>query len=275
MASAPFTIQDCLCIRGGFGSQAIYVEYEKCEANTPHADAKFILLTSTNKVLMTKLVPKQEVPRFPSGHLKTFPDEFIKHLQKLRNAAVDQLLMQHLVSSDPMGTHTAGQALPKQSNRVELFKAAAVPKIITIKVDDISDEKGALIAPSRAITLHSSDRKDGPVQMQLSEDILTWLQHAVLHSWGEVPADEDTQLHAIIHSHLMHATNINKEISCHVTPTAVTLKRKGSRQQLTMPRKRFHPETIEESVVAAVAALQVLDKRPSAGSSQELVDNDE
>ena len=275
MASAPFTIQDCLCIRGGFGSQAINVEYEKGAANTPHADAKFILLTSTNKVLMTKLVPKQEVPRFPSGHLKTFPDEFIKHLQKLRNAAVDQLLMQHLVSSDPMGTHTAGQALPKQSNRVELFKAAAVPKIITIKVDDIRDEKGALIAPSRAITLHSSDRKDGPVQMQLSEDILTWLQHAVLHSWGEVPADEDTQLHAIIHSHLMHATNINNEISCHVTPTAVTLKRKGSRQQLTMPRKRFHPETIEESVVAAVAALQVLDKRPSAGSSQELVDNDE
>ena len=251
------------------------MEYEKGAANTPHADAKFILLTSTNKVLMTKLVPKQEVPRFPSGHLKTFPDEFIKHLQKLRNAAVDQLLMQHLVSSDPMGTHTAGQALPKQSNRVELFKAAAVPKIITIKVDDIRDEKGALIAPSRAITLHSSDRKDGPVQMQLSEDILTWLQHAVLHSWGEVPADEDTQLHAIIHSHLMHATNINNEISCHVTPTAVTLKRKGSRQQLTMPRKRFHPETIEESVVAAVAALQVLDKRPSAGSSQELVDNDE
>ena len=250
------------------------MEYEKGAENTPHADAKFILLTSTNKVLMTKLVPKQEVPRFPSGLLKNFPDEFVKHLQKLRNAAVDQLLMQHLVSSDPMGTHAAGQALPKQSNRVELFKAAAVPKIITIKVDDIRDEKGALIAPSRAITLHSSDRKDGPVQMQLSEDILTWLQHAVLHSWGEVPADEDTQLQAIIHSHLMRATNINNEISCHVTPTAVILKRKGSRQQLTMPRKRFHPETIEESVVAAVAALQVLEKRPSAGSSHELFDDE-
>ena len=135
-------------------------------------------------------------------------------------------------------------------------------------MDDIRDEKGALIAPSRAITLHSSDRKDGPVQMQLSEDILTWLQHAVLHSWGEVPADEDTQLRAIIHSHLTHHAT-NNEIICTVTPAAVTLKRKRSRQQLTMSREQFNPETVEESVAAAVAALQLLDKRPSAGSSQD------
>ena len=272
MASAPFTIQDCLCIRGGFGSQAIYVEYEKGEANTPHSEAKFIALTATNKVLMTKLVPKQEVPRFKSGHSKTFPDEFIKHLQNLRNAAVDQLLMQHLVSIDPMGTHTAGQDLPKQANRVELFKAAAVPKIITIKVDDIRDEKGALIAPSQAITLHSSDRKDGPVKMKLTEDTLTWLQHAVLHSWGEVPAGEDTQLHDIIHSQLTHHAT-NNEITCTVTPYAVTLKRKRSRQQLTMSREQLNPETVEESVAAAVAALQLLDKRPKttqgAGSSHD------
>ena len=106
MASAPFTIQNCVCIRGGFGNKALFLECEKGEANTPHSEAQFIALTSSNKVLMTKLVPKQEVPRFNSGHLKTFPDQFIKHMQKLRNAAVDQLLMQHLVRIDPMGTHT-------------------------------------------------------------------------------------------------------------------------------------------------------------------------
>ena len=103
MASAPFTIQNCVCIRGGFGNKALFLECEKGEANTPHSEAQFIALTSSNKVLMTKLVPKQEVPRFNSGHLKTFPDQFIKHMQKLRNAAVDQLLMQHLYESIPWG----------------------------------------------------------------------------------------------------------------------------------------------------------------------------
>ena len=279
MASAPFTIQNCVCIRGGFGNKALFLECEKGEANTPHSEAQFIALTSTNKVLMTKLVPKQEVPRFKSGHLKTFPDEFIKHMQKLRNAAVDQLLMQHLVSIDPMGTHTAGQDLPKQANRVELFKAAAVPKIITIKVDDIRDEKGALIAPSQAITLHSSDRKDGNVKIKLSEGILTWLQHAVLHSWSDGPADEDTKLHDIIHSRLTHHAP-SDGIICTVTPATVTLKRKRSRQQLTIPREHFDdPETIEESVATAVAALQVLDKQPKrnqgAGSSHDDEVNDE
>ncbi len=272
MASAPFTIQNCVCIRGGFGNKALFLECEKGEANTPHSEAQFIALTSSNKVLMTKLVPKQEVPRFNSGHLKTFPDQFIKHMQKLRNAAVDQLLMQHLVRIDPMGNHTAAQGPPKHANRLELFKAADVPKIITINVDDIRNENGAIIAPSQAITLHSSDRKAGPVKMKLTEDTLTWLQHAVLHSWGEVPADEDTQLRAIVHSHLTHHAT-NNEIICTVTPAAVTLKRRRRRQQLTMSQEQFNPEIIEESVAAAVAALQLLDKRPKtiqgAGSSHD------
>ena len=279
MASAPFTIQNCVCIRGGFGNKALFLECEKGEANTPHSEAQFIALTSSNKVLMTKLVPKQEVPRFNSGHLKTFPDQFIKHMQKLRNAAVDQLLMQHLVRIDPMGTHTAAQGLPKNANRLELFKAADVPKIITINVDDIRNENGAIIAPSQAITLHSSDRKDGPVKIKLSEDILTWLKHAILHSWSDAPAVEDTKLHDIIHSRLtQHAPS--DVISCTVTATTVTLKRKRSRQQLSIPREHFYDlETIEDSVERAVAALEVVDKKrkrnQGAGSSHDDEVNDE
>ena len=178
-----------------------------------------------------------------------------------------------------MGTHTAGQDLPKQANRVELFKAAAVPKIITIKVDDIRDEKGALIAPSQAITLHSSDRKDGPVKIKLSEDILTWLKHAILHSWSDVPAVEDTKLHDIIHSRLtQHAPS--DVIICTVTATTVTLKRKRSCQQLSIPREHFYDlETIEDSVERAVAALEVVDKKrkrnQGAGSSHDDEVNDE
>ena len=276
--ATPFTITSCVCIRGGYSNKAIFLECEKGEANTPHSEAQFIALTSSNKVLMTKLVPKQEVPRFKSGHLKTFPDEFIKHMQKLRNSAVDQLLMQHLVSIDPMGTH-ADQDLPKHANRVELFKAAAVPKIITIKVDDIRDENGALIAPSQAIALHSSDRKDTPVKIKLSEHILTWLQHAILRSWSDVPAVEDTKLHDIIHSRLtQHAPS--DVIICTVTATTVTLKRKRSRQQLSIPREHFSDlETIEDSVERAVAALEVVDKKrkrnQGAGSSHDDEVNDE
>ena len=273
MDSAVFTIKSCVCIRGGYGNKALFLECEKGEANTPHSEAQFIALTSKSKVLMTKLVPKQEVPRFKSGHLKTFPDQFIKHMQKLRNAAVDQLLMQHLVRIDPMGTHTAAQGLPKNANRLELFKAADVPKIITIHVDDIRDENGAIIAPRQAITLHSSDRRAMPVKIKLDKDTLTWMGHAMLHSWGDAPEvhEEDTKLHDIIHSRLKHG-----RIMCTVTNKAVILKKRDSRQQLTIPRGHFDDlETIEESVDAAVAALEVQNKRPnkrkrSAGSSNDV-----
>ena len=146
-------------------------------------------------------------------------------------------------------------------------------------MDDIKDENGAIIAPRLAITLHSSDRKDGPVKIKLSEDILTWLQHAILHSWSDVPAVEDTKLHDIIHSRLtQHAPS--DVIICTVTATKVTLMRKRSRQQLSIPREHFYnPGTIEDAVERAVAALEVVDKKrkrnQGAGSSHDDEVNDE
>ena len=268
----PFVIQDCVSIRGGYSDKPVFLAYENGEADTPHAKDKFIALASYNKMFMTLLVPKQEV-RSKGGHLKGFPEKFIKHMQKLRDAAVDQMLMQHLVRSDPMGNHNAAQGLPKNANRLELFKAADVPKIITIHVHDIRDENGAIIAPRQAITLHSSDRRAMPVKIKLDEDTMTWLGHAMLHSWGDAPEvhEEDTKLHDIIHSRLKHG-----RIMCTVTNKAVILKKRDSRQQLTIPRGHFDDlETIEESVDAAVAALEVQNKRPnkrkrSAGSSNDV-----
>ena len=269
----PFVIQDCVSIRGGYSDKPVFLAYENGEADTPHAKDKFIALVSYNKMLMTPLFPKQEVPRSKGGHLKGFPEKFIKHMQKLRDAAVDQMLMQHLVRSDPMGNHNAAQGLPKNANRLELFKAADVPKIITIHVHDIQDENGAIIAPRQAITLHSSDRRAMPVKIKLDKDTLTWLGHAMLHSWGDAPEvhEEDTKLHDIIHSRLKHG-----RMMCTVTNKAVILKKRDSRQQLTIPRGHFDDlETIEESVDAAVAALEVQNKRPnkrkrSAGSSNDV-----
>ena len=108
----PFVIQDCVSIRGGYSDKPVFLAYENGEADTPHSKDKFIALTSHNKMLMTLLVPKQKVPRSKAGHLKGFPDKFIKHMQKLRDAAVDQMLTQHLVRSDPMGITTRPRVCP-------------------------------------------------------------------------------------------------------------------------------------------------------------------
>ena len=112
-----------------------------------------------------------------------------------------------------------------------------------------------------------------PVKIKLDKDTLTWMGHAMLHSWGDAPEvhEEDTKLHDIIHSRLQHG-----RIMCTVTNKAVILKKRDSRQQLTIPRGHFDDlETIEESVDAAVAALEVQNKKPnkrkrSAGSSNDV-----
>ena len=75
----PFVIQDCVSIRGGYSDKPVFLAYENGEAGTPHAKDKSIALVSYNKMLMTLLVPKQEV-RSKGGHSKGFPEKFIKHM---------------------------------------------------------------------------------------------------------------------------------------------------------------------------------------------------
>ena len=252
----PFVIQDCVSIRGGYADKAVYLTYENGEKGTPYENAKFVALASHNKELMTLLFPKKDVPRTKFGHMKGIPDEFIKHMQKLRDDYVDQLLIQHLVKCDPMGARDAAHHLPKDAKRLELCKSAGVPKIITIHVDEIHDEKGAIIAPRQAITLFSSDRRAIPVKIRLDEDILTWLGHAMQHSWGDAPSvhEEDTKLHDSIHSHLTH----EGRVVCKVEGKSAILQKRGSPQQLSFSREHFgDPDTIEESVRSAVAALEV------------------
>ena len=108
------------------------MQYENGEKGTPYENDKFIALAPYNRELLMLLFPKQQVPRYKHGHLKGFPEKFTKHMQKLRDTAVDEILLQHLVKNDPMGDHNAAQGLPKDANRLELFKAADVPKIINI-----------------------------------------------------------------------------------------------------------------------------------------------
>ena len=110
--------------------------------------------------------------------------------------------------------------------------------------------------------------------IRLDEDILTWLGHAMQHSWGDVPSvhEGETKLHDSIHSHLM--THAEGRVVCKVEGKAVILQKRGSRQHMSFPRANFgDPDTIEESVRSAVAALLVRSdkRRRSAGSNDVVV----
>ena len=110
------------------------------------------------------------------------------------------------------------------------------------------------------------------MKIRLDEDILTWLGHAMQHSWGDAPSvhEEVTKLHDSIHSHLTH----EGRVVCKVEGKAVILQKRGSRQQMSFPQDNFgDPDTIEESVRSAVAALEVRSdkRRRSAGSNDVVV----
>ena len=235
--AAPIVIQDCVAIRGGYNQtdKPICLAYERGEGKE-HEKGKFIALASQNKDLMTAVLPKKARPRNKPEQLMGFPDGFAKHLQQLRDDYVDRLLVQHLLACHPMGASDAAH-LPKDAKRQQLFKEAGVPKIITIHVDEIHEQR-AIIAPRQALTLSSSDRRSSPVKIQLNENILTWLGHAMRHSWDDAAADEeDAKLHDIIHSHLKN------RLVCTVKQNTVILKNRFSRQQLTIPRSHFqNPE---------------------------------
>ena len=231
----PFVIQDCMSIRGGYSDKAVFLPYENGEKGTPYENDKFIALAPYNRELLMLLFPKQQVPRYKHGHLKGFPEKFSKHMQKLRDTAVDEILLQHLVKTDPMGEHNAAHGLPKVSNRLELFKAAGVPKIINIHVDEIHDENGAIIAPRQTISVYSSDRRSIPVTIRLDEDTLTWLGHAMQQSWGDAVHEEDTTLHDSTHSHLI--THAEGRVVCKVEGATVILQNRDNRQQMSSPSK--------------------------------------
>ena len=158
--------------------------------------------------------------------------------------------------------------LPKDANRLELFKAAGVPKIINIHVDEIHDENGAIIAPRQTISVYSSDRKSIPVTIRLDEDTLTWLMHAMQQSWGDAVHEEDPTLHDSTHSHFM--THAEGRVVCKVEGATVILQNRDNRQQMSFPRANFgDPDTIEDSVRGALDALlcRSAKRRRSAGSS--------
>ena len=89
----PFVIQNCVSIRGGYGDKAVFLPYENGEKGTPYENDKFVALAPYNKELLILLFPKQQVPRYKHGHPKPFPEKFTKHMQKLRDAVVDEIML--------------------------------------------------------------------------------------------------------------------------------------------------------------------------------------
>ena len=95
----PFVIQDCVSIRGGYSDKAVFLPYENGEKGTPYENDKFVALAPYSKELLILLFTKQQVPMYKHGHLKGFPEKFTKHMQKLRDTAVDEFLLQHFVKN--------------------------------------------------------------------------------------------------------------------------------------------------------------------------------
>ena len=104
------------------------------------------------------------------------PAQFVHHMRDRRNAEVDQLIVQHLHTIDPMARYRAKTLSPKVRNQVD---AADLAPVITLEMPAIHGER--LSAPPTSIKVITELMRVRAVFCELTPATLTYIRTAAVH----------------------------------------------------------------------------------------------
>ena len=219
MSCNEFNIRNCVAVSGGYlsGNDQVVVELVECMDH-----GSFCVLDFHNRTLMKVLMHKSSIPRDKCHNMKSFPTRLLEHIKKIRDDAVDSILMQHLSSKDPMGEPLT--KLPQGCHRTEVFSEAAVPQIINMELNEMTMDDGQRIA-SRTIRVFSTPRKKTKLTVELTKDMLTWLHGALQHKW---PEPDIPDMHDLITS------NLPDGLKFKIVADKVLVKTKSSKRRRQM-----------------------------------------
>ena len=139
-------------------------------------------LLKTDKELMKALGITQRSPYMASCNA-------FDYIARARNKVVDDLIMSHSSSSDPMADNDGpSMQLLSSHNRSKAFGAAGVGNIVLVTFDGFTTEEGKVVRPIQANVLSTPSRAVSP-NVECTPEVLDWLVHAVYMDWFELCPD--------------------------------------------------------------------------------------
>ena len=129
---------------------------------------------------------------------------FIEHLQKCRNDAIDQLLAEHKFKDDPLADQS--DITIASAGRAALYKGAEVPFDISVthpafRVDFLRESYR--MVPEHTFKSLSCSRKNTTMSMELTEGNLEWLLDVAAVQWPGIPIKQQ------VHDDLPPLTKLN------------------------------------------------------------------
>ena len=173
---APFTCKTALIIEGG------YLQKPWAASITSVGGRSFIALLKQDKDLVKALGISGRSPYLAS--LNAF-----EYIARVRNKIVDDMILSHSSSSDPMADKDGPpMQIVSSRDRSKAYGVAGVSNIVQVTLDGFTTEEGKIVSPIQANILSTATKNVNPC-VECTPEVLDWLVHAVFMDWAELCPD--------------------------------------------------------------------------------------